>query len=89
MTMPVVCALARASDAERAFWKRAFADSDQQKDDFARALEIMDRTGAVEETFASARRYAAMALENLTHAPDNAFTAALREVAEVSVARAS
>ena len=89
MTMPVVCALAKATEAERAFWKRAIATGDQQPEDFARALEIMDRTGAVTETFESAKQYAAQALDNLADAPDNAFTSALREVAAQSVARAS
>ncbi len=88
MTMPVVCALAKATEVERRFWRQSFSDNAQTPEDFTRALEIMDRTGAVEETFASARRYAAMALDNLAAAPNNAFSAALRDVAEQSVARA-
>ena len=88
MTSPVVYALSRATAAERDFWRRTFAEGDQTDGDFDEALRIMDRTGAIDRTFACAREYALKALDNLAAAPANGYTRALADLATQSVARA-
>lgn len=87
MTLPVVLAVGRASAAERSFWKRTIADGRQESGDFERACEILDRTRALAETSATARRYAARALDELKAAPVGPYTEALAGLAEASVAR--
>ena len=87
MTLPVVYSIDRASDADRKFWKRVITDGRQSADDLEKALEIMTDNNALEDTFACARRYAARALEDLAEAPQNAYTAALAELATQSVTR--
>ncbi|MEZ5981580.1 MAG: polyprenyl synthetase family protein [Parvularculaceae bacterium] len=87
MTLPVVYAIARATPDEAAFWKRTIADGRQGPEDFARARDIVSRNGALADTHLCARRYADRALEDLTHAPDNAFSRALAALAETSLTR--
>jgi len=48
----------------------------------------MTRNNALEDTLACAKRYATRALNDLSDAPDNDYTAALAALAEQSVTRA-
>jgi octaprenyl-diphosphate synthase len=88
MTLPIVYALRRATGEEKAFWRRTIAEGHQQPDDLDRARAALDRTGAVAETLACARRYADRALDDLSRAPANAFASALIDLAATSVSRA-
>ena len=87
MTAPIVFALARATPADRSFWRRAIAEGDQREDDLRRAVEIMTGNGALEETFACARRYVSKALDALSAAPSNVYSDALAELARQSLNR--
>ncbi|MGE0409479.1 MAG: polyprenyl synthetase family protein, partial [Amphiplicatus sp.] len=88
MTLPVVYALGRASAEEAAFWRRTIAEGRLEAEDFARACAAIERTGALADTLACARRYAARALDDLEAAPANDYTNALAALAMSSVARA-
>lgn len=89
MTLPVVYALDRAAGEDRDFWRRTIAEGRQTPDDFERARRLIVSTRALDDTFACARRYANRALDDLSRAPQNDCTAALREVAALSVERNS
>jgi octaprenyl-diphosphate synthase len=89
MTLPVVYALDRSGAAEREFWRRTIAEGCQRPGDFDHALRLIEATRALEDTFACARRYAARAVEDLGRAPQNAFSAALADLATRSAARIS
>ena len=88
MTLPVVYSISRANDEEKKFWKRVISDSTQNPEDFAQACDLMQANGAVEETFACAKHYAARALEDLSAVPQNEHTLALAALAAQSVERA-
>ena len=87
MTLPVVYALTRASGEDAAFWRRTVSEGRQHPEDFAAARALLERTGAIAETLACARRYAERALSDLERAPRNEFTSALADLAATSVER--
>lgn len=90
MTLPIVYALARASDEETAFWRRTIAEGRQQPDDLAAARAILEANGALADTIACAGRYADLALEALDEvdAPGAEYAAALADLAAASARRA-
>ncbi len=54
LTLPVIKAVAQASEAERAFWVRVIEKGDQREGDLAEAQAIMARHGAMEAARADA-----------------------------------
>ena len=52
-------AFARGDDEERAFWRRTLEDLEQQPGDLERAIQLLRAHGALAETLARARTYAA------------------------------
>jgi octaprenyl-diphosphate synthase len=89
MTLPVVYAFDRAGPDDKLFWRRTIADGAQQDGDFERARALVTETRAVEDTIACARRYAARAADDLARLPQNRYSAALAELALLSVSRSS
>ncbi len=89
MTLPVIYAIARARPEEKGFWRRVIAEGNQNEGDFAHALQLMERDNAITDTVACARQFAATALHDLAKAPSNDYSAALSDLVETSVLRAS
>ncbi|MEO0400329.1 MAG: polyprenyl synthetase family protein [Pseudomonadota bacterium] len=88
MTLPVVYALAEATQEERAFWVRTIGRGEHGDDDFAAALDIMDRRGVIDRTLETARGYADAAMATLSAAPQSEYADALHEIARQSIERA-
>ena len=88
MTLPVILAYARGSEADRAFWKAAIAGDLVSDDDLARAIGLVGSTGALADTLERARIYARRAIDALAAFPPGKAKAALSEAAEFAVARA-
>ncbi len=88
MTLPLVYAVARAPENEKPFWRRVISDGRQEDGDLEKACALMERDDALVDTVACAKRYAAHALNDLSKAPENEFSAALAELVETSVSRA-
>ncbi len=88
ITLPVVLAIQRADDGERAFWRRCLEDQDQREGDLEQAIEILQRHGALAEAMARARSYATSACQALDDFPDSPARAALLEVVDFCVDRA-
>ena len=57
-TLPVILAFQRGDAEERAFWRRTFEEGDRRAGDFGRALELLERRGALADTLALARDHA-------------------------------
>ncbi len=87
MTLPVVYALGRADEEDARFWRRTMGEGVLRPDDFARARAILDRTGAIEDTIACARKFADRAIADLARVPENAYARALADLAATSAAR--
>jgi octaprenyl-diphosphate synthase len=88
ITLPVVLCLKQADDGERAFWRRSLQKLDQSEADLGRALELMAKYGALEETVAQARQYGAAAKQALSTFPDGRYKSALLEAVDFCVERA-
>lgn len=87
LTLPIIKAIARADDTERAFWKRTLEKNDQREGDLEHALEIMTAHGALEDTRAAALGWAARAKETLEILPDHPIREMLSDIADYVVAR--
>jgi len=87
ITLPVVYAVARGDEAERAFWKRTLEDEDQKDGDLARAMELLERHGALNDAMARARDHARQARDALARFSANPYRDALLELVDFCVDR--
>jgi octaprenyl-diphosphate synthase len=88
ITLPVLLAFTRGSEAERGFWRRTLEGREQGDADLAEALGLMQRHGALRDTVERARAYGNAALAALAHFPDGAERRALAGIVEFCIARA-
>jgi octaprenyl-diphosphate synthase len=88
MTLPVILAYARGSEADRLFWKAAIAGDRIADDDLAMAIGLVGSTGALTDTLERARIYARRAIDALAIFPSGKAKSALLDAAEFAVARA-
>jgi octaprenyl-diphosphate synthase len=65
ITLPTILAYLRGDEEERAFWRRALEELHQEPGDLERAIQLMRRHGALEDTILRARHYGAMARDAL------------------------
>jgi octaprenyl-diphosphate synthase len=87
LTLPVIKAVARADEAERAFWVRTIEKGKQVDGDLEEARRIMARHGAMEAAREDALFWAARARAALTALPDHPLRHMLNDLAEYVVAR--
>ncbi|KGJ07958.1 polyprenyl synthetase family protein [Paracoccus versutus] len=89
LTLPVIKAIARADEAERAFWERTIGQGRQDEADLATALEILRRREALEAARADAIAWAGRAKAALQAAPDQPLRRILADLADFVVSRLS
>ena len=88
ITLPVILAYRRGGEAERTFWRRTLEDRDQQEDDLAHAIELMQMNACLSDTVARARHYGAVARDAMGIFPDSAEKRALLDLIDFSIDRA-
>jgi octaprenyl-diphosphate synthase len=88
VTLPVILSASRAGDEERRFWRRTIEVGVQEEGDLTRAIEYLERGGALGETIERARIYAGEARDALDRCPKGEIKTALAEIAEFVVERA-
>jgi octaprenyl-diphosphate synthase len=88
VTLPIVLALARGSADERRFWRRTLEQVEQRDGDFAHAIEILNRHGALADSLARAADYSAAARRTLEGFPDSEPRQALLDLADFCIERA-
>lgn len=88
ITLPVVLAMRRGNDDERAFWRRTLEHLDQEDGDLERAIGLLDARDALADTLIRARGYADTARAALNELPDNAHRKALADIVDFCVERA-
>ena len=88
MTLPVILAFARGSEADRLFWKAAIAGDRVSDEDLAMAIALVSSTGALADTLERARIYARRAIDAVAAFRSGKAKSALLEAAEFAVARA-
>jgi octaprenyl-diphosphate synthase len=88
VTLPVILAHARGSEADRRFWREAMEGRRTSDDDLARAVQLLNETNAIADTQARARHYGQLAIDALSGLGTSTARAALVEAVEFAVARA-
>jgi octaprenyl-diphosphate synthase len=88
MTLPVILAYARGSEADRGFWRSAMAGERVSDDDLAHATALLRSTEALPDTIQRARQYGRRAIDALANFPSSKAKAALVEAVEFAIARA-
>jgi octaprenyl-diphosphate synthase len=87
ITLPVVLAFRRGSDAEREFWRRTLERGETTEPDLDHAIGLMVKHRALEDTIGRAHHYGAIARDALALFPDSAVKAALVETVDFCIAR--
>jgi octaprenyl-diphosphate synthase len=88
ITLPIVLSFRRGTEDERVFWKRTLVDGDIADDDLDKALAILRKHRALEDTIERARHYGAMARDALELFPDGEMKTALIETVDFCIERA-
>ncbi len=89
ITLPVVLSFRRGSAEERAFWSRTLEKGEIADPDLDTAIATMRRHRAIEDTIERARHYGAMARDALELFPASDHKAALLDVVDFCIRRAS
>ena len=89
VTLPIVLAYRRGSDAERKFWKDAIVGNEASDEALNEAKNLLRNHGAIADTVARARHYVEMAKDALGPFASSKQKDALVEVLEFCVSRAN
>ncbi|TDR94366.1 polyprenyl synthetase family protein [Enterovirga rhinocerotis] len=87
ITLPIVLAFRRGDEAERAFWRRSLETGEIGDGDVERAIAILRRHRAIEDTIERARHYGKIACDALALFPNSAHKGALLDTVEFCVSR--
>ncbi len=87
LTLPVIKAVAKADEAERAFWSRTIEKGDQRDGDLDEAMRIMNRHGALDEARKDALAWSARARAALEPLPASQLRDMLSDLADFVTAR--
>jgi octaprenyl-diphosphate synthase len=88
VTLPVILAFARGSEADRAFWRDAMEGRRSSDEDLAHATRLLRATGAIDDTIERARHYGQRAIDALGPFSPSRAKASLAEAVEFAIARA-
>ena len=86
-TLPLILAMARLPQRERAFFERAVVRREQTEDDFRRARDLIVGVGALDATLDLAADYAERAKHTLTTFPMSDWREGLEALADFAVSR--
>ncbi len=87
VTLPVILAYQRGSEAERAFWRRCIEDQELEDADLDHAVGLLRQHRALDQSFEVARGFAAQAKAALLPLPISPYRTALSAVADFCVDR--
>jgi len=88
ITLPIILSFRRGDDEERAFWRRTLEDLDQEDGDLERAIELMNKHDALEDTVERARHYGAIARDAMGIFDDGPEKTALIDAIDFCINRA-
>ena len=88
ITLPIILAFRRGGDEERVFWRRTLEDLDQRDGDLDRAIGLLEKHGALDDTVERARHYGAIARDAMGIFDDGPHKRALVDVIDFCIERA-
>ena len=87
-TLPVLTVWENATDTEKEFLNRTFAQGQQQQSDFKTMLELIEKYNALQTTFDMAKKYGDKAKQSLQQIPvQNAYKDALITMVDYAIYR--
>lgn len=89
VTLPVILAYRRGSEAERAFWRSAIEERNADDAGLEKAIGLMTRHGAISDTINRARHFGEIARDALGPLPDTPQKTALIDVIDFCISRVS
>ena len=87
LTLPLIKAVARGDDVERAFWTRTIEKGQQEDGDLEHALALLNKHDALEDTRIEALAWAEKAKAAMAQLPDDPIRDMLIDIADYVVAR--
>ncbi|NQZ14573.1 MAG: polyprenyl synthetase family protein [Alphaproteobacteria bacterium] len=87
MTAPILFALEKANDEERAFWERTLGQKDQNDSDLEKAQDLIRKHDALGEGLALAEGFGDQAIKALRSVPDSAIKDMLVTLVPFSIHR--
>ena len=87
VTLPVILAIHRGSEAERAFWHRTLDEAASRDGDLEHAQDLLRRHHALRDAIDRARHYGAIARDALGLFPDSPVRQALLDIIDFTVER--
>lgn len=87
ITLPIVLAFRRGNEEERAFWRRSLEKGEIGEGDVERAIAILRRHRAIDDTIERARHYGKIACDALALFPNGPHKRALLDAVEFCVSR--
>jgi len=87
ITLPVILAFLRGSQAERDFWRRTLERQEQTEEDLQTAVRLLENHGAIQDTTARAAHYGAIARDALGVFEDSPEKRALTGVVDFCIER--
>ena len=88
ITLPVVLAYRRGTDAEREFWRGAMEEGKIEDGDLDKAIDLLNSYGAISDTLDRARHYGTVARDSLAPFPDSPHKTALLQAVDFCISRA-
>lgn len=87
ITMPVILAYARSNTVEKAFWKQALENGNNNNEAFAHAQYLIEKYDSLTDTIEQARLYGTRAIDALAHINKSPAHNALVETVDFCIAR--
>jgi octaprenyl-diphosphate synthase len=87
VTLPVILAIHRGSEAERTFWRRTLDEQEQRDGDLAHAQDLLRRHNALRDSIDRARHYGAIARDALGMFSDSPVRQALLDIIDFTIER--
>ena len=87
ITLPVILAISRGTEAERAFWHRTLDQQEQRDSDLAHAQDLLRRHNALRDASDRARHYGAIAKDALGIFADHPARRAMLEAIDFAIER--
>ena len=88
VTLPVILAFSRGSEADRRFWREAMEGQRVSDEDLVHATRLLQSTGAIDDTVARARHYGQRAIDALGRFGGGKAKSVLVEAVEFAISRA-
>ncbi len=87
ITLPIILAYLRSNLAEKKFWKKTIQELHQDKNDFKKALQIIEKYNCIQDTIKRAEHFANIAKDSLGIFEDEEYKNMLIKLIDASISR--